>query len=245
MPNADSQIRAAIKDVTIAIEARDHFDLPPLIENIIHVDMPPSARKQYKEMERDLFTWLVDGRLLEAFSAGAKSQKCLQLAAGAAYTDDQGNWVEVHDAKIEALQSVIEEAAGMPVLVFYHFKSDLARIQKALPKAVHLGAKTQTIDDWNAGRIPVLLAHPQSAGHGLSLQHGGNICCFFSSNWSLEADSQAIERIGPTRQAQSGYKRPEFVHRIVAKGTLDEVVVALLKSKASIQDALIEAMKNR
>ena len=245
MPHADSQIRAAIKDVTIAIEARDHFDLPPLIENIIHVDMPPSARKQYKEMERDLFTWLVDGRLLEAFSAGAKSQKCLQLAAGAAYTDDQGNWVEVHDAKIEALQSVIEEAAGMPVLVFYHFKSDLARIQKALPKAVHLGAKTQTIDDWNAGRIPVLLAHPQSAGHGLSLQHGGNICCFFSSNWSLEADSQAIERIGPTRQAQSGYKRPVFVHRIVAKGTLDEVVVARLKSKASIQDALIEAMKNR
>lgn len=244
LPYADEQIRSAIKDLTISIEAKDHFDLPPLIENIITVDLPPAARQKYKEVEREFFTE-IEGHVIEAFSAGAKSQKCLQLAAGAAYTDDQGNWVEVHDAKLDALQSVMEEAAGMPVLVFYHFKSDLARIQKAFPKAVHLGAKPQTIVDWNAGRIPMLLAHPQSAGHGLSLQHGGNICCFFSTNWSLEADSQAIERIGPTRQAQSGYKRPVFVHRIVARGTLDEVVVARLRTKASIQDALLKAMKNR
>ena len=244
LPYADEQIRSAIKDLTISIEAKDHFDLPPLIENIITVDLPPAARQKYKEVEREFFTE-IEGHVIEAFSAGAKSQKCLQLAAGAAYTDDQGNWVEVHDAKLDALQSVMEEAAGMPVLVFYHFKSDLARIQKAFPKAVHLGSKPQTIVDWNAGRIPMLLAHPQSAGHGLSLQHGGNICCFFSTNWSLEADSQAIERIGPTRQAQSGYKRPVFVHRIVARGTLDEVVVARLRTKASIQDALLKAMKNR
>ena len=244
LPYADEQIRSAIKDLTISIEAKDHFDLPPLIENIITVDLPPAARQKYKEVEREFFTE-IEGHVIEAFSAGAKSQKCLQLAAGAAYTDDQGNWVEVHDAKLDALQSVMEEAAGMPVLVFYHFKSDLARIQKAFPTAVHLGSKPQTIVDWNACRIPMLLAHPQSAGHGLSLQHGGNICCFFSTNWSLEADSQAIERIGPTRQAQSGYKRPVFVHRIVARGTLDEVVVARLRTKASIQDALLKAMKNR
>lgn len=244
LPYADEQIRSAIKDLTISIEAKDHFDLPPLIENIVTVDLPAAARQKYKEVEREFFTE-IEGHVIEAFSAGAKSQKCLQLAAGAAYTDDQGNWVEVHDAKLDALQSVMEEAAGMPVLVFYHFKSDLARIQKAFPTAVHLGSKPQTIVDWNAGRIPMLLAHPQSAGHGLSLQHGGNICCFFSTNWSLEADSQAIERIGPTRQAQSGYKRPVFVHRIVARGTLDEVVVARLRTKASIQDALLKAMKNR
>lgn len=244
LPYADEQIRSAIKDITVSIEAKDHFDLPQLIENIITIDLPPAARQKYKEVERKFFTE-IEGHVIEAFSAGSKSQKCLQLAAGAAYTDDQGNWVAVHDAKLDALQSVMEEAAGMPVLVFYHFKSDLARIQKAFPKAVHLGSKPQTIVDWNAGRIPMLLAHPQSAGHGLSLQHGGNICCFFSTNWSLEADSQAIERIGPTRQAQSGYKRPVFVHRIVAKGTLDEVVVARLRTKASIQDALLKAMKNR
>ena len=171
------------------------------------------------------------------------AHNCLQIASGAVYTDDKGNWTPVHDAKIEALQSVVEEAAGMPVLVFYHFKSDLARILKAFPKAVHLGADPKIIDRWNSGKIPMLVAHPQSAGHGLSLQHGSNIMCFFSSNWSLEADAQAIERAGPTRQAQSGYKRPVFVHRLIGKGTLEEAVVKRLKTKASVQDALLEAMK--
>jgi SNF2 family DNA or RNA helicase len=242
LPYAEKQIREAVQDLTIAVEAKDHFALPPLIENTIRVTLPPKAMKAYKEMEDELFT-LIDGQQLEAFNAGAKSQKALQIAAGAAYTDDQGNWVPVHDAKIEALESVIEEAAGMPVLVAYHFKSDLARIRKAFPQAEVLGSDPKTIERWNKGQVPILLAHPLSAGHGLSLQHGGNIICFFSSNWSLEADSQIIERIGPTRQAQSGYNRPVFVHRIVAARTLDEVVVARLKSKASVQEALMAAMK--
>ena len=242
MPFADEQIRGAIKDLTIALEAKDHFKLPPLIENIIKVELPPKARQQYQEMEKELFTW-VQGHAIEAFNAGAKSQKCLQLASGAAYVDDQGNWEPVHDVKIEALGSVIEEAAGMPVLVAYHFKSDLARILKAFPKARQLGSDSKVIEDWNAGRVPILVAHPQSAGHGLSLQHGGNILCFFSTSWSLEADAQIIERLGPTRQVQSGYDRPVFVHRIVAAKTLEEVVVARLKSKASVQDALMDAMK--
>jgi SNF2 family DNA or RNA helicase len=244
LPYADEQIRAAVRDITIAIEAKDHFKLPPLIENVIRVQLPPKARKAYVEMERELMTWIED-HPLEAFSAGAKSQKCLQLASGAAYTDDQGNWVHVHDTKIEALESVIEEAAGAPVLVAYHFKSDLARIRKAFPQAEVLGNNPKTIERWNKGQIPILLAHPQSAGHGLSLQHGGNIICFFTSNWSLEADAQIQERLGPTRQAQSGYDRPVFVHRIVAEKTLDEVVIARLKSKASVQDALMDALKRK
>lgn len=241
---ADDQIRNKIRDVTIAIEAKDHFDLPPLIENVIRVELPPAARKQYKEMEKELFTQ-IEGHEIEAFNAGARSQKCLQIASGAAYVDDQGNWVPVHDEKITALESIVEEAAGMPVLVFFHFKSDLARILKAFPRAVHLGQDPKIIDRWNRGEIPMLVAHPQSAGHGLSLQHGSNIMCFFSTNWSLEADAQAIERAGPTRQAQSGYNRPVFLHRIVAAGTIEEVAVARLKSKASVQDALMEAMKQR
>lgn len=242
LPYADEQIRAAIKDITIAIEARDHFDLPPLIENHIKVELPPSARALYKQMEKELFIEL-EGQPIEAFTAAAKSQKLLQLASGAAYTDDKGAWALVHDGKIEALESVVEEAGGMPVLVFYHFKSDLARIMKAFSQAVHLGDDPKIIERWNAGKIPMLVAHPQSAGHGLSLQHGSNIMCYFSSNWNLEADQQAAERIGPTRQAQSGYKRSVFMHRLVAAGTIEEVVVKRLKTKASIQDALMEAMK--
>lgn len=242
MPFADQQIRGLIKKLTIAIEAKDHFQLPPLIENIIRVELPPAARKQYREMEKELFTWINENPI-EAFSAGTKSQKLLQIASGAAYTDDQGAWTLVHDEKIDALASVVEEAAGMPVLVFYHFKSDLARIKKAFPKAVHLGSDPNTITDWNAGKIGMLLAHPQSAGHGLSLQHGSNICCFFSTNWSLEADAQAIERLGPTRQAQSGYNRPVFVHRLVGASTVEEVAVQRLKTKASVQDALMASLK--
>lgn len=244
LPYADEQIRGAIKDLTIAIEAKDHFKLPPLIENTIRVELPPAARKQYKEMEKELFTEIA-GHEIEAFNAGSRAQKCLQIASGAAYVDDKGTWVPVHDEKIEALQSVVEEAAGMPVLVAYHFKSDLARILKAFPKAVHLGQDPKVIERWNRGEIPMLVAHPQSAGHGLSLQHGSNILCFFSTNWSLEADAQIIERLGPTRQAQSGYDRPVFLHRIVAAGTIEEVAVARLKSKASVQDALMDAMKRR
>lgn len=242
LPFAEERIRGAIKDITIALEAKDHFDLPPLIENVIRVELPPAARKLYDQMEDELFIEL-QGVAIEAFNAGTMTQKCLQIASGAAYTDDKGTWAPVHDTKIEALQSVVEEAAGMPVLVFYHFKSDLARILNAFPKAEHLGAAPKTIERWNRGQIPMLVAHPQSAGHGLSLQHGSNIMCFFSSNWSLEADAQAVERAGPTRQAQSGYKRSVFVHRIVAADTLEEVVVRRLKSKASLQDALMEAMK--
>lgn len=171
------------------------------------------------------------------------AHNCLQIASGAVYTDDKGSWELVYDGKIEALESVVEESGGMPVLVFYHFKSDLARILKAFPKAVHLGDDPKIIERWNDGKIQMMVAHPQSAGHGLSLQHGSNIMCYFSSNWNLEADLQAQERLGPTRQAQSGYKRPVFLHRLVGAGTIEETVVKRLKTKASIQDALMEAMK--
>ena len=242
LPYAEEQIRATIKDITIAIEARDHFDLPPLIENHIKVELPPAAVKLYKQMETALFIEL-EGKPIEAFTAASMTQKLLQISSGAAYTDDKGTWSLVHDGKIEALESVIEEAAGMPVIVFYHFKSDLARILKAFPKSVHLGDDPKIIDRWNAGQIPILVAHPQSAGHGLSLQHGSNIMCFFSTSWNLEADLQAQERLGPTRQAQSGYNRPVFLHRLIGAGTIEEAVVKRLKTKASVQDALMEAMK--
>jgi SNF2 family DNA or RNA helicase len=171
--------------------------------------------------------------------------KCLQAANGALYIDDQGTWKELHDAKIEALKSVVEEAAGAPVLVAYHFKSDLARLQRAFPQARRLDSDPRTIADWNAGRTPVLLAHPASAGHGLNLQDGGNIIVFFGLWWNLEEHEQIIERIGPTRQAQSGYNRPVYVHRIVAQGTVDTLVLARLKTKASVQSLLLEAMKGQ
>jgi SNF2 family DNA or RNA helicase len=241
--HAQEQIEAALADCTITVRAQDYLDLPPLVENVIEVELPPGARRHYRELEREMFTTLAGGHEVEAFNAAALTMKCLQAANGALYIDDQGTWKELHDAKIEALKSVVEEAAGAPVLVAYHFKSDLARLQRAFPVGRSLDADPVTVRDWNAGRIPVLFAHPASAGHGLNLQDGGNIIVFFGLWWNLEEHEQVIERIGPTRQAQSGYNRPVFVHRIVAQGTVDELVLARLKTKASVQSLLLEAMK--
>lgn len=244
LPHAQREVESKIKDIAITIEAKDYFDLPPLIENIIRVTLPPKAWQHYREMEKALFTE-IEGHGIEAFNAATKTNKALQLSSGAAYVGEDGQWVEVHDEKLLALESIIEEACGMPVLVAYQFKSDLARILKRFPKARHLGSDPRLIEDWNAGKIPILVAHPASAGHGLSLQHGSNILAFFSTGWSLENDAQIIERIGPTRQAQSGYKRPVYVHRIVGEKTLEEAVVDRLRSKASVQDSLMQAMKVR
>ena len=244
LPHAQKQVEDMMRDVCITIEAKDYFDLPPLIENNIYVDLPPAARKTYKEMEKALFTEIA-GHEIEAFNAASKTIKCLQIASGAAYVDDKGSWEMVHDEKLDALESVIEEANGMPVLVAYQFKSDLARILKRFKQAKHLSQDPKIIDDWNAGKIPILVCHPASAGHGLSLQHGSNIMVFFSTGWALETDLQVQERLGPARQAQSGYKRPVFVHRIVARDTLEEDVVARIKTKASVQDALMQALKRR
>ena len=127
----------------------------------------------------------------------------------------------------------------------YHFKSDLARLQRSFPRGRVLDSDPQTIRDWNAGKIPVLFAHPASAGHGLNLQDGGNILAFFGLWWNLEEHLQIIERIGPTRQAQAGHDRPVFIHYIVAEDTVDDLVLNRLETKRGVQDILMEAMKQR
>jgi SNF2 family DNA or RNA helicase len=245
LPHAQTEIEARLADCTITVNAADYLDLPPLVENTIEVELPATARRHYRDLEREMFTILASGDQIEAVSAAAKTMKCLQAANGALYLEGSTDYKELHDAKIEALKSVVEEAAGAPVLVAYHFKSDLARLQRAFPQGRALDADAATIRAWNAGQVPILFAHPASAGHGLSLQDGGNIIVFFGLWWNLEEHAQIIERIGPTRQAQSGYNRPVYVHRIVAKGTVDELVLARLQTKASVQQLLLDAMRGQ
>lgn len=243
MPWAQEQIQAAISDVCMSLNAADHFDLKYPIVNKIYVDLPPSARKLYRDMEKEMMIE-IEGTDITALNAAAKTMKCLQLANGAAYIGENSEeWVEVHDAKIKALEDVIEEAAGMPVLVAYNFRSDLDRLRKAFPRARVLDRRPDTLREWNTGQIPILLAHPASAGHGLNLQDGGNILVFFGLNWNLEEHQQIIERIGPTRQAQAGYRRPVFIHHIIARKTVDELVLKRLETKRKVQDVLMEAMK--
>lgn len=246
LPFAQEQIEDRMRDLCLSLDARDYFDISEPIVNVIRVELPAKARRLYKDMEREMFLALECGTEVEAFNAASKTIKCLQLANGAIYTDDTCSaFAEIHDAKLQALEDVIEEAAGMPVLVAYHFKSDLARLQRAFPRGRTLDKDPQTIRDWNAGKIPVLFAHPASAGHGLNLQDGGNILAFFGLNWNLEERLQIIERIGPTRQAQAGHNRPVFIHNIVAADTVDELVLARVDSKREVLDLLLEAMKRK
>lgn len=249
LPFAQKQIYDKLRDLCLTLDAKEYFDLDEPIVNNIYVDLPPKARRHYEDMEKRMFSEIEEHEI-EAFGAAARTQKCLQLANGAAYVgcaDDPGGrkWVEVHNAKLDALESCVEEAGGMPMLVAYEFKSDLKRILKAFPKARLLDQNPGTEDDWNAGKIPLLLAHPASAGHGLNLQEGGNIITFFGHNWNLELRLQIIERIGPTRQKQSGYDRPVFINHIIARDTVDELVMTRIETKREVQDILLEAMKRR
>jgi SNF2 family DNA or RNA helicase len=198
----------------------------------------------YKQMEKMMYLE-IQGAEVEAFNAASKSLKCLQIANGAIYVDDDRNWAPVHDAKLDALESIISEAGGMPVLVAYHFRSDLARLKKRFPQGKELGQLPATLSDWNNGDIPVLFAHPASAGHGLNLQHGGNILVFFGHWWDLEYYQQILERIGPVRQLQSGYKRPVYIYNIRARNTIDDLVIQSRNDKRKVQDILLEAARKR
>lgn len=258
LPAAQKQIEEAVKDLCLSLNPKDYFDVADPVIRPVYVDLPEKARKKYREMEKEMFIELMQDGIehkVEAFNAATRTLKCLQLASGAAYIPKAKNdlgrptgpqeWIEVHDEKIEALKSIVEEAAGMPVLVAYHFKSDLARLKKAFPKGCELDKDPKTEDAWNAGKIPVLFAHPASAGHGLNLQDGGNILVLFTQDWDLELYQQILERIGPTRQLQAGHNRPVFIYPIIARSTMDEVVMKRRESKREVQDLLLEAMKNR
>lgn len=249
LPHAQREVEGLLAQTSITVDARDWFDLEDVIEREVLIDLPKAAREKYREMEKQFFTEIQTDegmRAVEVFNQGSKAQKCLQIASGAVIYDDERNWTEIHDAKIEALKSIYEETNGESLLVAYQHRADLARILKAFPRARELDARPATINEWNAGKIRMLVCHPASAGHGLSLQHGGRILVDFASGYNLEYDEQIIERIGPTRQAQSGYKRSVFRYRIVARDTLEaHSVLPRLREKLSVQDSLKRAMKVR
>ena len=240
-PNAQREIEELIRDVCLTVTGLP-VDEP--IHNPIYVDLPKDARATYDEMEKQMFAEIEEVGV-EALNAAAKTIKCQQIAAGSIITDESGSWSKVHDEKIEALRSVVEEAAGNPVLVAYKFKADLERLKAAFPKGRLLDADPKTIRDWNVGTIELLFAQPMSAGHGLNLAQGGNILAFFNVDWSLETHMQIIERIGPMRQKQAGIDRPVFIHYILARDTVDEMILDRLKTKKTVQETLLDAMRRK
>ena len=244
MPHAEKEIHAALKDICITIDTKDYFDLKDPIVTRINVKLPEKARKIYKALEKELFATLESGEDVEVFNAAALTNKCLQLANGAVYTD-YPEWVGVHDEKIEALRSIVGESGGTPLLVSYAFKSDVARIKAAFPGAVEINS-AEGMHAFRSGNASMGLAHPKSMGHGIDgLQNVTNILVRYGRGWNLGEEMQMLERIGPMRQLQAGLDRCVFVHDIVAADTIEEDAVDALVAKRSVQDALLLAMKRR
>lgn len=234
-PGAKEAIDDAISDICISMSAKDHLDLkePMLID--VKVAMDGKEKKLYKTMERDAVLELGDDTIA-ALSAAVVSNKLLQLANGVIY-DEDGKAHIVHGRKLDALEELREEAQGENILVFYSFKSDYERIKARFPDAVKLDG-AETIRDWNAGKIKMLLAHPASAGHGLNLQDGGSIIIWYGLTWSLELYQQANARLH-----RQGQKNTVRIYRLLTEGTVDARVAEALEGKGIRQEELLEKLK--
>lgn len=242
MPHADELIHAKLADLCLTLDPKDWFDLHEPVHNTIEVDLPAKARAQYRELEKELFLQLDQGEV-EAVHAAALTIKCLQMANGAVYLNE-GGWADVHDEKLDALESLADET-GEPILVAYHFKPDLARLKARFPDGLDLST-TSGMAAAKAGKGRLWFGHPAGMGHGVDgLQEHCCTVAIFGHWWDLEQYDQFIERVGPMRQYQAGKDRPVFVHQIVARKTVDELVVARRASKRSVQDLLMDYMKGK
>lgn len=236
-PGAEAAIYAKLSDLCVSMRAGDWLSVPEKVDRVVTVKLAPEVREQYDRLERDLLLPFA-GADVVAGTAAVLSNKLLQLANGAVY-DEYKQVQHLHDAKLDALEDLIEAANGKPVFVNYLYRHDEARIKERFPYARTLDGP-KAVADWNAGKIRLLLAHPASAGHGLNLQAGGNILVWFGMPWSLELYQQAIGRLHRQGQAER-----VFVYHLVAEGTMDEDVMRALSGKAASQDALMAAVKAR
>lgn len=236
---AEDEIYRRISDICISMKACDYLKLPERVDVVRTVKLDDEAQTAYTEMEKEAVLELGPNEIVDAGTAAVVSGKLLQIANGAVY-DENGKTHIIHESKLDTLEDVIEAVNGRPVLVFYAYQHDLERIMQRFPQARKLEGSAE-IDAWNRGEIPILLAHPAGAGHGLNLQAGGNHIVWFGLTWSLELDQQANARI--YRQGVKG-ERVTITH-LVTEGTIDEDVMRVLDGKATRQDALLEAVKAR
>jgi len=238
-PGSHEAIQDLIKPRVLSMQAEDYIEVPDRIDLVERVEMPEKVKKDYDKFERNLYIQFEDAEV-EAVSAGVLANKLLQFANGTIYVDDDLllNWKGLHDAKLTALDEIIEENPGENILIAYNYRHDLARLRRQFPEAVVLDKNPKTIDRWNAGEIRLLLAHPGSCGHGLNLQSGGSMLIFFSLNWNLEYDKQICARLH--RQGQT---QPVRVVRIISAGTIDERVLSVLDQKDAVQNDLLRALR--
>lgn len=242
-PGSEGSILEKISDICISMKAEDYLQLPDVTYHQIPVVLDARADKAYRELERKMVLELPeDEEEISVTSAAALSNKLLQLANGAVYDEDH-NVHEVHGCKVEAFLELIESLQGKPALVFYNFQHDRQRILKALEKSklrIRELKTTQDEDDWNAGKIDLLLTHPASSAYGLNLQQGGNHVIWFGLTWNYELYTQANKRLH-----RQGQKEKVIIHHLICSGTRDEDVMQALEKKDDVQNWVMKSLKAR
>ncbi|MCI9192000.1 MAG: DEAD/DEAH box helicase [Acutalibacter muris] len=236
-PGAEAEITEKISDICISLETAGNLQMPELVTTTRPVILSPEARDKYEALEREAVLPLKDC-IIDAASAAAVNGKLMQIAGGAVY-DESHVPHDIHSEKLDALEDIITEADGEPVLVAYRFQHERDRILTRFPQAVQL-KDSGTIAVWNKGEIPILLAHPAGAGHGLNLQDGGHIIVWFGPTYDLELDEQFNDRL-----YRQGQKFTTSIIYLVAEGTVEEDAMQSLKVKADGQASMMEALKAR
>jgi len=232
---ANLQIQEKVIDICYSLKAEDYLELPPLTNLHHKIEIDKNVKAKYDQLRKDMVAEIGKGQIT-APTAAALAGKLLQFTSGAIYAED-GEAQEVHRAKLERLESIMEESSS-PTLVFYHFKHSLQRLRLQFPQAVVLD--DDNIAAWRRGEIRMLLAHPQSGGIGLNLQcNVGDTAqtVWFDLPWSSENYIQANARI-----YRQGQEKPVIIHHLVLSNSIDEHVVKVLEGKINLQDALLNAL---
>ena len=244
VPGAAEEIADKIKPLTLVVDYKDNLVMPELLFNDIVVDLPPAALRKHTEMFKELVTQAQEG-LIVAANAAVATSKCRQIANGFVF-NNFSEWEDLHDAKIEALQDLVEQLSGAPVLVLYEFIPDLEKLRKAFPKAVVLTGSgsadkdARNIQLFSAGVVQMALGQFRSVSLGIDgLQNNCNTIVMYGLTWSLEAYSQSIDRVWRSGQKQDSV----IVHRLIAAGTVDERVLTVLNDREADQSAFLNLLQ--
>lgn len=236
---AVSIIEEKISDICFTLREEDYADLPPRLYNNVLLQFTDAQMKQYRQFESTLILKATEDKNIIASGGAAITNKLMQLANGVVY-DEEKNEHAFHTIKLDALQDIVDEVQGKPVLVAYQYKSDLKRILAKFPNARRFDDSDATQDAWNRGEIPMLLVHPQSAAHGLNLQFGGSVVVWYGLTWSLELYIQLNKRLH-----RSGQIETVVIHHLIIEGTMDADALKALDGKHNTQEALLNALKKR
>lgn len=240
LPDSKAAIENRIADMTLTLRSKDWLDIPETIVEDIEIPLGAEMAKEYRDFEKQLIME-VKGKEITAANAAALVSKLLQFTSGAIY-DSEKEWHRIHDLKLKALEKLVKGKG--PVLVACSFRHEQARIRQAFPQARFFddaksaGAQMELLEAWNKGKVPMLVAHPKSVGHGLNLQHGGNVIVWFTLTYSREDYEQMIARL-----ARRGQEDITYVYRLMCPDTVDYAVATVIEEKRATEDRLLTALQ--